>query len=237
MSAGAGQVETCATCGISQTHAQRVFKHSVRISNAKNLEKYTQFVELEFFISHGVYPREDREGNTSELLCTVEKQRGRRAIASQDFYIEYESYLGAAAVQALNVGTRLSEIVSVVEDLFVAAAGLVLHIIQRTDLALGFDVYFLHRNLERETIGCISHRPAKSCLISEQREMEVRSRKEKRISRSFLMHSRVGDDIKRKKFIVYIAQCVTRSLMKLRTARWRAIKTRSNDCPCDVWSL
>jgi len=60
-----------------------------------------------------------------------------------------EVYLRPAAVQALNVGTCLPKIISVVEDLFVAAARLVLHVVQRTDLAFGLDVYFLRRDLRK----------------------------------------------------------------------------------------
>lgn len=66
-----------------------------------------------------------------------------------------ETYLGPAAVQALNVGTRLTKIVSVVENLFVATAWLVLHVIQRTNLALGFDIYFLRRDLRTWATNCI----------------------------------------------------------------------------------
>lgn len=66
-----------------------------------------------------------------------------------------ETYLGPTAVQTLNVGTRLPKIISVVENLFVATARLVFHVVQRTDLAFGLDVYFLRRNLkknERRTV-------------------------------------------------------------------------------------
>lgn len=61
-----------------------------------------------------------------------------------------ETYLGPAAVQALNVGTRLPQIGCVVEDLFVATARLVLHVIQRADFALGLDVNLLRGNLEKK---------------------------------------------------------------------------------------
>jgi len=79
------------------------------------------------------------------------------------------TYLGSAAVQALDVGTRLPKVVSVVEDLFVAASRLVLNIIQRTDLAFGFDVYLLRRDLKEKATGHITIIPflTKSLLISD----------------------------------------------------------------------
>lgn len=57
------------------------------------------------------------------------------------------SYLSSASVETLHVRAGLPKIIPVVEDLLVAPAGLVLYVIQRADLALGFDVDLLGLDL------------------------------------------------------------------------------------------
>jgi len=59
---------------------------------------------------------------------------------SRLFYFAEKIYLRPAAIQTLNVGTRLPKIISVVENFFVATTRLVLYVVQRTDLAFSLDV-------------------------------------------------------------------------------------------------
>lgn len=73
------------------------------------------------------------------VVWTDGKHRGKSGL---------QSYLGAAAVGTFHIGIRsLPKIVTIIEYLLVTATRSVLHVVQRSNLALSLDVDLLRLNL------------------------------------------------------------------------------------------
>lgn len=147
----------CCKC-ILQRRMRRVFLGAdVRFAN-KFREEFSldRKRKKKLYRNHDVFlsARIVKRTRASELVCRAQSESNQKILWLSRLPLRV-TYLGPAAVQAFHVGTRLPKIGCVVEDLFVATARLVLHIIQRADLAFGLDFYFLRRDLEIKRTTCI----------------------------------------------------------------------------------